>query len=206
MEWLDILGKRKRRMRDDQTFLKPKSFKDYYFGTIFRPRRTFDALMEDSQRLRFGFFAISISVVLYMLVYVFLSMRGAAPSSFTLFLAIPKDVYYQYNLFFLTPSMFGCWILAAGVAQILSHAFSGRGSFEDTLSVLGFGIGIATLASLLHDFTDSFLGAIGVLDLNPNRPARTTRSACATTSFPTATRSAPACAATRAASAAIAAP
>jgi hypothetical protein len=152
-------------IRETQKSFKLQTFKDYYFGTIFRPRRTFDALLTDRRRLQFGFFAISISIVLYTFVYIFLSMRGAAPSSFTPFLAIPKDVYYQYNRFFIIPSMLGCWILASGVAQLLSRAFSGEGSFEDTLSVLGFGIGIATLASLVHDLTDSFLGAIGVLDL-----------------------------------------
>jgi hypothetical protein len=51
------------------------------------------------------------------------------------------------------------------VAQLLSRRFSGQGSFEGTLSVLGFGISVASLASLLHDLPDSFLGAIGVLDL-----------------------------------------
>ena len=50
------------------------------------------------------------------------------------------------------------------VAHLLSKLFSGKGSFEDTLSVFGFGITIATLFPLLHDFTDSFLVAIGVLD------------------------------------------
>jgi len=60
--------------------------------------------------------------------------------------------------------MFGCWILAAGVAHLLSKLVSGKGSFEDTLSVFGFGITIATLFPLLHDFTDSFLVAIGALD------------------------------------------
>ncbi len=61
--------------------------------------------------------------------------------------------------------MFGCWILAAGVAHLLSRLFAGKGGFEDTLSAFGFGITIATLFALLHDFTDSFLGAIGILDL-----------------------------------------
>lgn len=149
---------------NERTSPKLKSFKDYYFGTIFRPRRTFDALMTDERRLRFGFFAILISVLLYILVYVFLTMSGGAPSSFTPFLAIPKEVYYQYNRFILAPSMFGAWILAAGVGLLSSRAFSGKGTFEDTLSVFGFGIGIATVASLLHDLPDSFLGAIGLLD------------------------------------------
>jgi hypothetical protein len=52
--------------------------------------------------------------------------------------------------------MFGCWIFAAGVAHLLSRLFSGNGSFGAT---------IATLFALLHDLTDSFLGAIGLLDL-----------------------------------------
>jgi hypothetical protein len=141
-----------------------KSFWDYYFGTIFRPRRTFEALTADSRRLKFGLTALLINAFLYTLVYVFLTTSGGAPSSFTPFLAIPKEVYYFYNRFILAPSMLLCWIAAAGTAQLLSHLFSGKGSFEDTLSVLGFAISIACLASLLHDLPDSFLGAIGLLD------------------------------------------
>ena len=144
---------------------KAMSFKDYYFGTIMHPGRTFDALVSDNRRLKFGFFALLISAALYTLVYIFLTMGGGAPSSFTPFLAIPKEVYFQYDRFILAPSMIMCWILAAGVAQLLSHAFSGKGSFEDTLSVFGFGIGISTMVSALHDLPDSFLGAVGILDL-----------------------------------------
>jgi hypothetical protein len=142
-----------------------KSFKDYYIGALFRPRQTFDALLTDDRRLKFGLLAISINAILYNLVYIFLWSGGGAPSTFTPWLAVPKDVYYFYNQFWLAPSMFGCWILSAGVAHLLSRVFSGKGSFEDTLSVFGFGITIATLFALLHDFTDSFLVAIGVLDV-----------------------------------------
>jgi hypothetical protein len=142
-----------------------RSFWNYYFAVLRRPRRTFDALMADSRRLRFGFLALAISAILYLFVYIFLSTGGGAPSSFTPFLAIPLDRYYFYNQFFVLPSMFGAWILAAGVAQLLSRPFGGSGAFEDNLSAFGFAIGIAVLASLLHDLPDSFLGAIGVLDL-----------------------------------------
>jgi hypothetical protein len=142
-----------------------KSFGDYYLGVIIRPRRTFDALILDSRRLRFGLLAVLINAVLYTLVYVFLSIGGGAPSSFTPWLAIPAEDYYGYNRFFLAPSMFAGWILAAGVAQLLSRPFAGKGSFEDNLSVLGFAISIAALASLLHDLPDTFLGASGVLNL-----------------------------------------
>lgn len=141
------------------------SFKDYLVGTLIQPRRTYALLLHDERRLKFGLAAITINAVVYTLVYVFLTIGGGAPSSFTPWLAIPKDMYYFYNRFWLAPSMFGCWILAAGVAHLLSRFLSGEGSFEDTLSVFGFGITIATFFSALHDFTDSFLGAIGLLDL-----------------------------------------
>ncbi len=140
------------------------SFRLYYLGTLLHPRRTFDLLVQDPRRLKFGALALAINAVLYTLVYVFLTMGGGAPSSLTPWLNIPADVYYPYNRFILAPSMFGCWILAAGVAQLLGRLFSGEGTFEDTLSTLGFAIGIASLFSLLHDLPDSFLGAIGLLD------------------------------------------
>ena len=142
-----------------------KSFKDYYIGTLFRPGSTFEALLADSRRLKLGLMAMSLNAVLYTFIYIFLWSRGGAPSSFTPWLAVPKEVYYFYNQFWLAPSMFGCFILSAGVAHLLSKLVSGKGSFEDTLSVFGFGITIATFFALLHDFTDSFLGAIGLLDL-----------------------------------------
>lgn len=147
------------------TLSKPMSFKDYYFGTFIRPRRTFDLLLTDERRLKFGFFAMVLNAFLYTLIYVFLTIANGAPSSFAPWLAVPKEVYYSYNRFWLAPSMLGCWILAAGVAHLLSRLMTGKGSFEDTLSVFGFGITIATFFALLHDLPDTFLGAIGVLDL-----------------------------------------
>jgi len=34
------------------------------------------------------------------------------------------------------------------------------------LAVIGFGIGVATWSSLLHDLTDAFLSVIGVIDMS----------------------------------------
>ena len=143
---------------------KSMSFTDYLFGTLLHPRRTCDRLLQDERRLKFGFFAMLISVVIYTLVYIFLTMGGGAPSSFTPWLNVPKEVYYFYNRFWLAPSMLGCWILAAGVAYLLSRLVGGKGSYDDTLGVFGLGITVATFFSALHDLTDSFLSAIGLLD------------------------------------------
>jgi hypothetical protein len=53
---------------------------------------------------------------------------------------------------------------AGGVAQLLSHPFSGEGTLEDMLGALGLAIAIAPLISMLHDVPESFLGAIDLLD------------------------------------------
>jgi hypothetical protein len=49
-----------------------KSFAAYYLGVVVRPRRTFDALMQDPRRLQFGAGALLVTGILYTLVYVFL--------------------------------------------------------------------------------------------------------------------------------------
>lgn len=141
------------------------TFGQYYRGIMLRPTVTLTALMADERRLRFGIIALGINIALYTWVYINLTIGGGAPSAFEPWLAIPKDVYYFYNQFMLAPSMLAGWILAAGIVQLASKPFGGRGSFEATLSGLGFAVSIASLASLAHDLPDTFLGAIGVLDL-----------------------------------------
>jgi hypothetical protein len=143
----------------------PRSFGSYLLGTFIRPGRTFEALLADDRGLRLGLTAIGLNALLYTFVYVFLWHGGGAPSSFTPWLAVPKDVYYFYNRFWLAPSMLAGWVLAAGIAHLLAKGAGGKGSFEGTLSVYGFGFLASSLAALLHDLPDSFLGAIGLLDL-----------------------------------------
>jgi hypothetical protein len=60
-------------MNNTETSISPtlKSFKDYYLGTIFRPHKTFEALMTDSRRLKSGLIALLINAFLYTLVGVY---------------------------------------------------------------------------------------------------------------------------------------
>jgi hypothetical protein len=69
-------------------------FSDNLSGTLHHPRRTFDRLLQDERRLKFGFFAMLLTATVYIFVYIFLTMAGGAPSSFEPFLAVPKEVYY----------------------------------------------------------------------------------------------------------------
>jgi hypothetical protein len=152
-------------LKTAEVAVNPPSFKDYYLSMFLKPRRTFDLLMSDPRRLKYGALAVLIPAVLYTLFYFMASAAGGAPSTFKPWLAIPSEVYYSYDRFLVAPSMYMSWIMAAAIGQLLSRAFSGQGSFEDNLSVFGFGIGVASWALLVHDMTDAFLGFIGVLDM-----------------------------------------
>jgi hypothetical protein len=160
----------------NQTGGKLRSFKDYYLGTVLRPRETFDALVSDERRVQFGIIAIAVSVQLYVLLYIFLSLGDNAFSSLRPWLSIPAASFHHYNDFFLAPSMFICWILAAGVAQLSSRAWSGKGTFEDMLSVLGFAISIGCLPALLIDLPESALGAAGIIDFEKVEAALSSRT------------------------------
>jgi hypothetical protein len=138
------------------------SFFEYYRGVIFEPQPTFETLIKDIDFLRKGFYSVLIPATLYTFVYVFLIFGGGQP--FKPWLAIPLETYYQYNVFFCAPSMLLGWILAAGVVHTLSRLVTRAGTFEQTLSVLGFGISVASWTTGIHDVVTSFLGAVHIID------------------------------------------
>jgi len=142
-----------------------ESFGDYYLAMFRKPRQSFEALMADNRRLRFGTLAVLIPAFLYTLFYLMASAAGGAPSAFKPWLAIPMEDYFYWERYIVAPSMLFSWIVAAAIAQLLSRVFSGKGSFEDNLSVFGFGIGVASWSLLVHDLTDAFLGFIGVINM-----------------------------------------
>jgi hypothetical protein len=144
----------------------PSSFLDFYLSAFLHPQRTFNQLVTDPRRVKFGVLFVTIPALLYIFVYIFLNHGGGAPSVFTPWLNIPKEVYYFYNRFLTAPSFYMSWILAAGVVQLLSRAFNGKGTFEDTLAVMGLGIAVAMWGTMLHDLVMSFLGAIRVISLS----------------------------------------
>jgi hypothetical protein len=139
-----------------------KTFNNYYRLTIIKPGLAFKNLKEDTNSLKYSVIAVSITATLYTFVYVFLILGGGQP--FKPWLAISLDAYYKYNVFFCAPSMFLGWILAAGVVHTLSRIVANTGTFEQTLSLFGFGISIASWTTGIHDVLTSFLGAIHLIN------------------------------------------
>ena len=139
-----------------------RSFAAYYQLCIVKPTEAFENLIHDKRLLKFSAAAVSITAVLYTLVYVFLIFGGGMP--FKPWLDIPPGVYYRYNVFFCAPSMFLAWILSSGVVHLLSRLLTQMGSFEQTVSVLGFGISIASWTTGIHDVVSSFAGALHLIN------------------------------------------
>jgi hypothetical protein len=145
----------------DET-MQRNSFGNYYRLSIIRPDLAFENLIKDKNSLRFSAIAVSITAILYTIVYVFLIWGGGQP--YKPLLDIPLETYYKYNVFFCAPSMFLGWILASGVVHTLSRIITKTGTFDQTLCVFGFGISIASWSTGIHDVLTSFLGAIHIIN------------------------------------------
>jgi hypothetical protein len=141
-----------------------RRFGSLYLRTILRPREAFAELVAHDRALGYGFLATGITALTYTLVYFFLAHNGGRPTVFAPWLAIPAEDYYRWNLFLHAPSILLAWVAAAGFTQLAARGLGGRGSFEHTLAVLGFGISIASWWTGLHDLVTTFLGFVGAID------------------------------------------
>ena len=156
------------------------SFGALYALTFVRPRRAFEALLAHERALAYSGLATGITALTYTLVYFFLAHNGGRPTAFQPWLAIPAEHYYRWNLVLHVPSILLAWVAAAGFTQLAARALGGRGSFEHTLSVMGFGISVSSWWTGLHDLVTTFLGFVGVIDqrayedaMSSATPART---------------------------------
>jgi len=130
-----------------------------------KPGKTFDRLMNSGNKLSYGFYALLVPAVGYTLFYLMAWNAGGSPSTFKPWLNLPIEKYFMYDIFLTIPGYFVSWSTAAVLVFLLSRLLKGNAKFEDILMVIGFGVGIATWSSMLHDLTDAFLATIGVIDM-----------------------------------------
>lgn len=135
-----------------------------YFQTVYKPRKTFEELIIKDNPYKRSLVYISIPIVCYSLMYIFLTIANGAPSTLTPWLNISKENYYSINRFLLAPSMIICWFTATSFIQVISRLLGGTGTFEQTLSTISLSISIAMWGALIHDLPMSFLSAVGVID------------------------------------------
>jgi hypothetical protein len=148
-----------------------KKFISDYFQTVYKPRKKFEELIIKENLLKLSLAYISIPIICYTLLYVFLTIANGAPSTLTPWLNISKADYYSINRFLLAPSMIICWFTATSFIQVVSRLLAGAGTFEQTLATISLGISIAMWGALIHDLPMSFLSAVGVIDASQHEIA-----------------------------------
>lgn len=142
-----------------------------YFQTVYKPQKTFEELILKDNLYKRSLVFISIPIVCYSLLYIFLTIANGAPSTLTPWLNIPKEDYYSINRFLLAPSMIICWFTATSFIQVVSRLLKGVGTFGQTLSAISLSISIAMWGALIHDLPMSFLSAVGVIDASKHEIA-----------------------------------
>lgn len=148
-----------------------KTFISNYFQTVYKPQKTFEDLIIKDNIYKLSFAYISMPIICYSLLYIFLTMAKGAPSTLTPWLNISKENYYSINRFLLAPSMIICWFTATSFIQVVSRLLGGAGTFEQTLVTIALSISIAMWGALIHDLPMSFLSAIGVINASQHEIA-----------------------------------
>ncbi len=144
---------------------RSERFFPLYLRMFIRPDSTFDLIIDRKSTLRFGFFALLVPIIGYTLFYIMAWNAGGSPSTFQPWLAIPAEEYFRYDIYLTLPAYYMAWLGASCTVFFISRLLNGDGSFENILAVIGFGIGIATWSSMLHDLTDAVLSTLGIIDM-----------------------------------------
>lgn len=142
-----------------------RNFFGYYFGIITKPNSTFAELFEDTRKLKYSLLALLIPAVGYALFYMMAYNAGGSPSTFKPWLALPIEHYFKYDIYLSLPAYYLSWASASVTIFLLSKIFNSSVSFENSAATVGFGIGIATWSSMLHDLSDAVLSVLGVINM-----------------------------------------
>ena len=137
-------------------------FLNYLLGTVIKPNDTFNRLVSDSKKLTQSFGAILLIGVLYTLTVIGLAVVRADIST-PAWVSIPADEYYFWEIFFAMPVVILGWIMATGIAQLLSKWFGGSGTFEGTLAVLGLAVTIPMFITWIPETVGTISILTGVM-------------------------------------------
>lgn len=145
--------------------MKISEFFRFYWGVFVSPTKTFQQMDLDQQKMSLGFIASLIPANGYTLFYIMASSAGGAPSVFVPWLNIPTEKYFHYAIFLSIPGYLLALFFASGFVYFCMRLARIEVSFDSIVMVLGFGIGVASWSSMIHDLIDSFLGFIGIIDM-----------------------------------------
>lgn len=126
------------------------------------PRIAIAQLAGDPRAALIGFRHVLYLAALWEIAVLLWAMGGATVTM-PAFLKLPDDQYYFYELIFLIPMFLLCWMLASGIAYVLSKAFGGRGSFDTLLGGFGMTAAVSGYFALIPDYIQGILWTTGWL-------------------------------------------
>jgi len=124
------------------------------------PKATITRLANDPRAAFVGFKHILLFAVLYEIVIALWAFGDATPTM-PAFLKIPVDQYYYYQLIFQIPMIVIVWLLAGGIAYMLSKALGGNGSYDTILAGFGITALVSAYFVLIPDFIQGALWSTG---------------------------------------------
>lgn len=124
------------------------------------PKTVIEQLANDPQAAFIGFKNVIAIGVLYEIAILLWHLAGAVVT-LPAFLKIPEQQYYFYELFFLIPMFLATWLLAAGIAYLISKALGGRGSYDTILGGFGITAAVSAYFTLIPDYVQGVLWTTG---------------------------------------------
>ena len=119
-------------------------------------------MLADPHHLRYGTQAVFLIAIFYTFTVIGLTVNHASVATPPV-IAIPVQDYYFWQSFFTLPVFVFAWILAAGLAHLLSKFFMGSGTFEGTVAVLGFALWLLGFVTWSVETVITVLTLVGVM-------------------------------------------
>ena len=124
------------------------------------PNAVLHRLTSDPRAALVGFKHVLVIAVLYEIA-ILLWAFGADTVTLPAFLKIPEEQYYFYELIFLIPLFICTWLLAGGIAYLISKAMGGSGSYDAILGGFGLTMAVSAYFTLIPDYLQGVLWTTG---------------------------------------------
>jgi hypothetical protein len=124
------------------------------------PKIVIERMASNPRAAFIGFKHVLFLAVLWEFALLLWALGGATPT-IPAFLKIPDEQYYFYQLIFYIPMFPVAWLLASGIAYLLSKAFGGNGSYDTILGGFGMAASVSGYFALIPDYIQGVLWTTG---------------------------------------------
>jgi len=138
-----------------------RTFFYYLFGTIILPKRAFQRMAGDQRQLFRGFRTVLVFGVFSAATAAGLALAGAVPIV-PVFIPIPVENYYFWQMIFTLPLLVLAWVITALVVHLLGWGEETGGGFKRTLGITGLALTVPILLVWIPETAAAVLLLIGM--------------------------------------------